>query len=370
MRIAINCRSFLLRHPTGIGRYTSNLVRCLEEIDKGNEYYLYAKKGIFDSKRTIPKVASRNFLVKIDRLNRGLDRTLGKVDVYHSPSPDSLNISHARIVVTVHDFVYKAYPQGHTPQTLQTTEQQFRDIVAKASKIICCSENTRRDLHQYFKLDKEKSCVIYQGVDKEMFYPLSPPQRDVARGAIEAKGVHLPFILFVGTVEPRKNLANLIRAYALLKEQKKFDGQLVCIGMQGWMSEDMSGLRETLESKNDILFLGYLTNEELRYFYNMAEVFAFPSFYEGFGFPILEAFSCGAAVVTSNVSSCPEIAQDAALKIDPFQCEEIASAIERILTDSHLKSELKQRALKRAGDFSFLDTARKTLDVYKKLADS
>ncbi len=369
MRIAINCRSFSKRHYTGIGRYAYNLVKSLSEIDHENEYDLYLQKGPFDTQRQIPKIEAENFHVKIDRFKRGLEKTLGKIDVYHSPSPDELSVDTGKIVVTVHDLVYKAYPKGHTQETLETTQRQLEEIVNKAAKIICCSENTRRDLHKYFTVDQTKTCVIYQGVDKKEFYPLDDKEKQAARRRIEAQGIKDPFILFVGTVEPRKNLENLIRAYTLLKSQKKFKGKLVCAGMKGWMNEEeISGLIERLGLKNDVVFLGYVTNEALRYFYNMAEVFVFPSFYEGFGFPIVEALSCGAAVVTSNVSSCPEIAKDAAMIVDPYKSEDIALAIERIMADGNFKRSLKEKALKRAQEFSFTKTAEETLKVYQEVA--
>lgn len=370
MRIAINCRSFLLRQYAGIGRYAHNLVKYLSEIDSQNEYYLYAKKGIFDFKRQIPQIKAENFIVKTDNFNHGLNKVLGKVDVYHSPSPDSLGIDDAKIVVTIHDFVYKAYPKGHTQSTLDATEQQMQEIVKKASKIICVSQSTRNDLHKYFSIDPSKTCVVYHGVGKNDFFQAKGKEQEMAKSVVESKGIKEPYILFVGTIEPRKNLENILYAFSTLKSKKRFAGKLVCIGAAGWMSEGIADTIGRLGLKNDVVFLGFVTNHELRYFYNLAEVFVFPSFYEGFGFPIVEAFSCGAAVVTSNVSSCPEIAQDAALIVNPQQFEEIANAVERILVDQHLKHELQQKAMKRAGDFSFLNTARETLRVYQEARNS
>ncbi len=367
MRIAINCRSFLLKHYAGIGRYASNLVKSLSELDHENEYLLYVKKGLFDFKRQVPSVNAPNFHVKVDNFNQGLNKTLGKVDIYHSPSPDYLNIESAKIIVTVHDLVYKTFPQGHTSATAIETEKHMQEIVKKASKIICCSKSTLLDLHKYFDIDKNKSCIVYQGVDKNEFFPAKGKELEMAQNVVALKGVDGPFILFVGTIEPRKNIDNIIYAYSLLKSKRKFSGKLVCIGVKGWKSEGTFELIKRLGLSSDVFFLGYVTNRELRYFYSLAEVFVFPSFYEGFGFPILEAFSCGAAVVTSNVSSCPEIAQDAALTVGPQRFEEIAEAIERVITDKNFKHDLQQRAIKRSHDFSFAKTAEETLKVYREV---
>ncbi len=367
MRIAINCRSFLNRNYTGIGRYALNLVQSLGEIDPENEYWLYAQKKYFDFKRQIPRVTAKNFLVKVDWLGKGIDKTLQEADVYHSPSPDFINIHHAKIVVTVHDLVYKKYPQGHTPQTCETTDQQLVRIVEQAAKIICCSKNTLNDLCEYFPAAKDKGCLVYQGVDKNIFFPLTQQDLSTANQVLKRKGVHGPFILFVGTIEPRKNLQNLLLAFSELKNKKKFSGQLVVVGMKGWMIEGLEQVIEKFNLKDDVIFPGYVTDKELRYFYNLTEVFVFPSFYEGFGFPIVEALSCGAAVVTSNVSSCPEIARDAALTVDPYNPNAIAQTIIQVMEDRDLRESLRMKALTRASEFSFLRNAQETLAVYKEV---
>ncbi|HOW35780.1 MAG TPA: glycosyltransferase family 1 protein [Candidatus Omnitrophota bacterium] len=367
MRIAINCRSFLKQHYAGIGRYGYNLVKNLAAIDRENQYLLYVKKRLFDSRRVTPHFDAGNFSVKRDFFNRGLARTLGAVDIYHSLSPDFLDIDCERIIVTIHDLIYKAYPQGHTQETLDLSERYFQDILQKAKKIICPSQHTLDDFLKYFPVDRNKVCRIYSGVDKNEFYPLEPQERVIAEKVIAAKGIKEPFILFVGTIEPRKNLKNLVHAYIQLRKRKQFYGKLVVVGMKGWMNDEASDLIEQGGFKNDIILLGYLTNQELCYCYNLAEVFVFPSFYEGFGFPILEAFSCGAAVVTSNRSSCGEIAGNGAAIINPDDPAMIADMVARMINDKHFKEDFRQKGLKRAEEFSFLKTARETLRVYEEI---
>jgi len=367
MKIAINCRSFLKDQYTGIGRYAYNLVQFLSEIDRENQYYLYVHKGIFDRKRKVPQLKAPNFHVKVDYLNRGFDKALKDVDIYHSPSPDRLDIDGVRVIVTVHDLIYLTYPQGHTPRTIEETHNQFQQIMVKADKIICVSKSTMADLKRHFNVHPSKMRLVYQGIDRDVFYPLDPPEKNKAREVVRIKGIEDPFILFVGTIEPRKNLAGLVNAFAMLKNKKSFTGKLVVIGMKGWMEGPVFDLIEQQKLKDDIIFLGYLSSQELCYFYNVAEVFVFPSFYEGFGFPIVEAFSCGTPVVTSNISSCPEVAQDAALIVEPHKPEDIAQAIERILEDKEFKRALQQKGFHRALDFSFVNTAKNTLRVYEEV---
>ncbi|MDO8675071.1 MAG: glycosyltransferase family 1 protein [Candidatus Omnitrophota bacterium] len=366
MRIAINCRSILKPQRTGIGRYTHHLIKALARADHANDYVLYAPRGIFNFKRVNPSSPAPNFKVRRDCFSLGPEKVCGPVDVYHLPSPDFLGALRCKVVVTVHDLIDKAYPQSHTPQTIDLSDRKMKDVVGRADKIICCSQTTRDDLHRFFKVDAARTCVIYQGVDRTVFFPLAPDEEEYAEGVLKGLGVTQPFILFVGTIEPRKNLSNLLEAFAGLKAKKKFSGKLVIVGTKGWM---MDPLADTLNHKglsNEVVFLGYVTDEQLRVLYHKTEVFVFPSLYEGFGFPIVEAFACGAAVVASNTSSCAEVAGDSALTVAP-QPQDIAAGILRVIEDPSLKASLKAKGLQRADQFSFDATARRTLDVYQEV---
>jgi glycosyltransferase involved in cell wall biosynthesis len=370
MHIAINCRSFLSRSYTGIGRYAYNLINSLTKIDAKNQYSLYVQRGFWHTNRRVPRFNAKNFKVKIDFFKKGIDRTIGDFDLYHSPSMDLINIKKAKVVVTVHDLVYKAYPEGHTQETIRLTEEHFQSFIPRATKIICCSKNTVNDLKKYFNVEDRRIRLVYQGVDKDVFYPLSAQARQAVKAKFIQRGVSEPYILFVGTIEPRKNLMNLMEAFRLLKESKKFSGKLVVVGMLGWKSE---GLVERIQKMNlvqDVIFLGFVSNDELRELYNLAEIFAFPSCYEGFGYPILEAFSCGAAVVTSNTASCPEIAQDAAVLVNPHDPQSIAQALTKVIQDPVFKSSLQQKGLARCQDFSYEKTASETLQVYEEALNS
>ncbi|MBI2646133.1 MAG: glycosyltransferase family 4 protein [Deltaproteobacteria bacterium] len=370
MKILINCESFLKSQYTGIGRYTSSLVHYLAKVDHENNYYLYVKKRLFDRKKRIPQIGANNFKIKRDYFKLGVNRMLRGIDIYHSPSLDSLPMSKAKIVVTIHDCVYRSFPQGHTPEAIQSLETYTQEAVQKASMLICVSKNTKEDMVKYYSVVPEKLQIIYHGVDENIFYPMSPEALEVTKTLLDSKGIKDPFILCVGTIEPRKNIKGVIQAFYQLKKTKKFSGKLVVIGMYGWLQSSLFDFIEKLDLKNDILFLNYVSTEELCCFYNHAEVFVYPSFYEGFGFPILEALSCGAAVVTSNISSCPEVAADAALTVNPYDSEAIAQAIILILENSDLKKSLKAKALLRAKYFSLLRTAQQTLDVYRKIMET
>jgi len=367
MRIVFNCRSFLKKQKAGIGRYAFNLVRSLSELDEENEYHLYVPKGIFDLRKRTPRFSGRNFIVKRDWFRRGVASSLGGADLYHAPSPEILPEFSGKIIVTVHDLIYRRYPQGHTPETRAATDRQMASLVERADRMICCSHHTAKDLQELFHVPEERIRVIHQGVDRSVFYPLDEKERDLARSCLNRKGLKEPFFLFVGTLEPRKNLKNVLKAFAGLKRGEKFSGKLVVAGMKGWLQEDLkeevkgSGLR--LE---DVVFSGYVTDTDLRYLYNLAAALVFPSFYEGFGFPILEAFCCGTPVVTSQTASCPEIAGDAALLVSPDDVSSIREAMARVGEDKGCAAELIRKGFRQAEEFSFTRTAQQTLGVYEE----
>lgn len=363
MHVVINSRSILKKTRSGIGRYTFHLLESLAQIDQDNQYSLYCPQKIFDFKRHLTIKPVANFKTKRDYFGFGPKFVCGNYDIYHSPSPDNLDSIKGKIIVTIHDLIYKTYPQSHTPQTIALSDHYIRQAVKRANKVICVSQNTREDLHRFFDLPKEKTCVVYHGVDHKLFYvskqKVNPWMNEV--------GIHKPFILFVGTVEPRKNLLGVLKSLVLLKSTKKFDGQLVVAGMKGWLDSEITPSIKEWGLTQDVVFTNFISDEQLRQLYNLTQAFIFPSFYEGFGFPILEAFSCGAPVVTSNTTSCQEIAGNAALLVDPNSPQAIAEALGQILDDHSLKNSLMEKGLQRAKEFSFLKTAQQTLAVYQEV---
>ncbi len=365
MRISINCISILSSHRTGIGRYTYHLLDSLGRLDQSNEYILHGPQNFFNFSRHLPSFTGYPNLRRYpDYLNWGVRRC----DIYHFPSPSMLRMHRGKLIVTLHDLIYKTFPQTHTAQTIEMTQKHMEAIASRADAVICVSENTRRDLHSFFNISPEKSCVIYNGVDHRIFYPLSDHQRLAASASLKNMGVNKPYVLYVGTIEPRKNLNGLLESFAMLKSRKVFEGQLVVAGDIGWMSESREALIKKLGIEKDVVFTSFVSDEQLCQLYNMTELFVLPSFYEGFGFPIVEAFCCGAVVVTSKTSACAEIAGQAALTIDPQDPTRIAQAMEQALTDKNLKKSLRQVALSRAKEFSFDKTAQATLALYQRLA--
>ena len=356
MQIAIDIRS-TLKNTTGIGKYTLNLVNSLAEVDKKNNYYLYARKRLLDFKRRLPKLPARNFSHRIDYFKKGPDGVLPEVDIFHTSSYDLERPKKAKkFIVTIHDVIIKAYPFGHSEETISEVDTKLKRVLDQADLFVADSYNTKVDLIKFYGVDDYKVRVIYPGV---FFTPL-----DLRSGGERGEGGKDSYILFVGTLEPRKNVKNLIKAFNWLKKEPGIKHKLCIVGMKGWMYEDIFKEYEESEFKSDIIFKGYVKDKELEDIYKRSSIFVYPSFYEGFGFPIVEAFSFGVPVITSKTSSCGEIAGDAALLIDPDNYKDIAKAILRIINDKNLSEELRRKGIARAREFNWIETAKAFLELF------
>ena len=351
MKIGLDIRS-TLKKKTGIGNYTLNLIENLARIDHTNKYFLYSKKKIIDRKRKLPKIPGKNFHHRVDYFSFGPEGMLKEVDIFHTSSYDLKKPKHAKLVLTVHDVIHKAFPAAHAPETVELVDRQLKEILPQASLIMADSETTKVDFLKWYPFEENRIRVVYSGVSN-WFKPTGQNKE--------------PYFVFVGTIEPRKNIVNLIRAFNILKKEHRLKHKLIIIGMKGWMYEEVFKSVEDLNISMDVIFKDYVNAEELRVWYNKAEVFIYPSLYEGFGLPILEAFACGAPVVTSNTSSCAEIAEGAALLVDPQNVNEISSAILRLSQNQALRNELISKGLERAKQFSWEKTASQVLSIFKEV---
>ena len=349
MKIGIDIRS-TLKKKTGIGKYTLGMINAIAGVDKKNTYYLYSQKKVLDFKRRLPRLPGRNFSHCVDYFKKGPEVVLPEVDVFWTSSYDLQKPKGARFIVTVHDVIMKAYPHGHSKRTIEEIDEKIRYILSEADILVTDSYNSKSDLMKFYKVHDSKIHVIYPGVD--------PMQR------VNTKE---DYILFVGTLEPRKNVGGLIKAFDLLKKESGISHRLYIVGMKGWMYEDIFRAYEKAEFKKDIIFKGYVEEKELERLYQRASVFVYPSFYEGFGLPIVEAFSYGTPVVTSKTSSCGEIGAGAALLIDPSNYKEIAEAILRLINDEKLKKGLVEKGLDMAREFTWTKTAAEFLKLFKEL---
>lgn len=267
-------------------------------------------------------------------------------------------------VITVHDLAFLLYPRFLTPDAARYYGQ-IDPSSRSAAHIIAVSQSTKRDITRLLGVPEDKVSVIYEAANT------SARQVDPAeakRYVQEKFGIVDNFILFVSTIEPRKNLPTLLAAYSKLLESYKNNASLVIVGHKGWLTDEVDQAVEKYKLKNKVCFLDRVANEELVYLYNAARVFALPSFYEGFGLTPLEAMASGTPVIVSNVSSLPEVVGDAGILVDPNDVEAWTVALNRVLTDDALREEMSVKGLKQAANFSWERAARETLSVYRKVA--
>lgn len=358
----------------GIARYTSELMQALLEMDLSNEYVLIITKDAReDPARTLPREVE---IRKLPFSHQGewmiwhrlglplpVEFFTGKVEVFHSPDALLPPLHHARGVVTIHDLSHMIYPEYMDPGIAKFFDKAMRKSIERARMVIAVSEATKLDLVRLLGVSEDKIEVIYNGVSTK-FSPVRDEEQ-LSNMRNRYKIVH-PFILSIGSVQPRKNLQRLITAYSILRQRRELTHQLLFIGGGGWLSDDLFRQIEGLGVAEDIRFLGYVPDEELPTLICLADVFAFPSLYEGFGLPALEAMACGTPVVSSNISAMPEVLGDAALLVDPLDVECLAETLRQILLNDQLRTELTKQGFKRSQRFTWVKAAQKYLEVYER----
>ncbi len=285
-----------------------------------------------------------------------------KVDLLHALAFVTPLLSPCPSVVTIYDLSFLLYPESFKHSKRFYLGLFTRLSAKRARRIIAISESTKRDVVRLLGVPPEKVEVVYCGID-EAFRPLAEDQVATFRSK---RGLPERFILFVGTIEPRKNVARLIEAFADLQTCKLANLKLVIGGAKGWFCEHVFARVEELGLEGDVMFPGYIPVSELPLWYNAAELFVYPSLYEGFGLPPLEAMACGTPVVAANTSSLPEVVGEAGLTVDPLDVEGLAEAMRRALSDEALRQEMRERGLQRAKGFSWTKTARETVQVYRR----
>jgi glycosyltransferase involved in cell wall biosynthesis len=290
-----------------------------------------------------------------------MDRVLDGVRLFHATEHLLPKLTRARSVFTIHDTAYLRFPEYHLPRNRRYLRVMMPRFLRRADRIIAVSESTRRDALRFYRLDPEKIEVIPEGVDARFRPNLDPAT--VSRVRIRY-GLPERFVLCVGTIEPRKNLPTLLEAYAALRPRHE-DVGLVIAGAKGWLYERFFDRLRSLGLEREVVLTGFVPDEDMPALLDAAEVFAFPSEFEGFGLPPLEAMASGTPVVCSNAASLPEVVGDAGLLLPPRDVGAWVEALGRVLDDGHLRAGLRDRGLERARRFGWDAAARKTLDVYR-----
>ncbi len=374
MRIAIDL-SPALHQKAGLGRYARTLAEHLVTQDTASQYVAFAygkfqDAGLPPVLRVLPRanipLDARPWRMGVwgaHALGIGLDRFMPRVDVFHATEHLLPPLNHAKTVFTLHDLIFRLYPEYHLPLNHWFLRNAMPYFLSRADAIIAVSECTKQDAVQFYQVPPDKITVIYEGVN-----PALHPETnlDRVREARRRYAKDSPFILFLGTIEPRKNIPALVDAVRALRSRGS-SHRLLIAGRKGWLYQGVFDHVRQTGMQDDVDFLDYVPDADLPALFAACNAFVFPSLYEGFGLPPLEAMACGAPVVCSNTSSLPEVVGDAALLVNPQSVSEIVAAVERVTTDETLRTEICCRGMERAARFSWDRAARETRAVYERV---
>ncbi len=287
-------------------------------------------------------------------------------DVFFTPTHYSPRFSPVKTAVSIMDLSYIHFPELFKKSDLYQLQNWSKYSILKAAKVFTISNFSKDDIIKEYKLPSEKVVVTHLGL--KMKTDVAAPKEE-EKEVLQKFDLNRPFILFVGTIQPRKNLQRLIQAFGKIKKSNEYPKlQLTIVGKKGWLFEDILEEPQKLGISDSVRFLEFVSDKELEVLYKNAEFFVLPSLYEGFGLPVLEAMSFGCPVITSNVSSLPEAAGDAALYVNPENIDDIAEKMGKLLKDNALKNELREKGYKQVKKFSWEKTARETLSVLQTIA--
>lgn len=372
MKIAIDARMGHTR--VGLGVYVRGLLRSLSIIDKTNEYYIILNRNRKESfvpiqdnfykiytGVTYSSYFTRDFWEQVY-----LPILLKKyqVDAYHGPNYILPILSDKPLIQTVYDTTIFANRGWYKPISRYRVQKLLSLSAKRADIIITGSENSKKDITAILGILEEKIKVIYIGVDEEYRVIDDPGKLNLVRAK---HNISKKFILHVGSMNPRKNIPRLIEAYSKLPSEVSGEYELVLVGENSWRSDEIFGKIEQLGLKGSVICTGVVEDDDLPLLMNAASLLVFPSLYEGFGIPPLEAMACGVPVVASRASSIPEVVGDAALLFDPYNVEEMTASICEVLTDKELRDDLVRRGFERAKVFSWRKAAQETLAVYSEM---
>lgn len=361
----------LLSSLTGIGRYTYEVSNQLKEDDSFRVNYFYgyhSEKFIDDVENTESLQSLKLLLVKVPIVKKIVRKLIFIFSKIYSPSYDlywqpnfipNNEITARKTITSVHDFSFLLHRDFHPKERIDYFDKCFFENITKSNMIITGSEYSKKEILERLNIHEDKVKVIYHGINHDLFKVYSD--------------IHLnfkipnKFILSVGSIEPRKNLLGLLKAYNLLATKIKEEYKLVLVGFKGWENQEIMNIID--ENKDYIHYLGFISDKELAKVYNLASCFIFPSFYEGFGLPPLEAMACATPVISSNLTSMPEVCNDAVIYCDPYSTIDIKDKIELVLNDASLQQELIKKGLKRAKFFTWKKSAQEHIKLFKEVLE-
>ncbi len=358
----------LLSALTGIGRYTNEVSNYLKEDSKfeASFFYGYHSKNLISKSKKSNVKNLKTLIVKnklLKNIAREISNTMSKLfsptyDIYWQPNfIPNLSIKSKYTVTSVHDFSFIIHNNFHTKEKIEYFQDKFFQNIYKSDMIITGSNFTKQEILERLNFTSERVKVIYHGIDHDLF--------KIYKDTSVSFELPSKFIFIVGSIEPRKNLIGLLKAYDSIDKKLKNEYKLVLAGFKGWENKEVMELINS--NKEDIHYLGYISDIELAKTYNLASLFVYPSFYEGFGLPPLESMACGTPVICSSTTSLPEVGGDAVIYCDPYDIEDIKFQIELVLNDKVLQKDMIKNGLERVKQFTWEKSANKHMQVFEEL---
>ncbi len=351
----------------GISRFTEQMIRALQRRDTGDRYSVFlnetARGGFSDSASMRFHYTRLPTIKPVARIlweQMVLPLLASRLDVLHCPVNVLPMALPCPAVLTIHDLTFLRFPERFRTERRRYLAAMTAFSARRARLIMADSGSTKQDVMELLKVPAERIEVVYPGVDED-FHPLPP--EEVERFRLSA-GLPEEFVLYVGTLEPRKNVVTLVQAYGLLYSGGLIRCPLVVGGGRGWMFDDIFAEVERNDLLDQVIFAGYIDPENLPRWYAAATVFVYPSLYEGFGLPALEAMACGTPVIVSNASSLPEVVGDAGIQVDPRRADELADALAEVLQSNAKREQMRAAGLARASSFTWDRAAGQITRVY------
>ncbi|MEI7749611.1 MAG: glycosyltransferase family 1 protein [Candidatus Moraniibacteriota bacterium] len=384
MRIGIDLRCLASGRRSGVEEYAIGLLSVLFRVDQANEYVLFLnewrdEKIDLSFAEGYPNVSVRRFLIPNKLLNLSLwyfrypklDRLLGGTDIFFMPNINFCAVSgRTKLFVTAHDLSFEVCPETFSrKQRLWHFFVDPKGLFQRAHRIFAVSNSTRDDLMHRYGIVEHRIEVVRSGVDPRFReYDRNDPNMLAVK---EKYGLPYSFILYLGAFEPRKNIVAIVRAYNALRKARHPElskTALVLAGVSGWKERELLRAVDHSPFRGNIILPGFVEDDDKPAFYNLASAFVYPSVYEGFGFPALEALSCGTPVIASNSSSLPEVVGDAGILIDPHRPDELFRALESVLLDRKLRQTLRARGIARAKTFTWDVAAKRVSEVFASVS--
>ncbi|MFA5644394.1 MAG: glycosyltransferase family 1 protein [Patescibacteria group bacterium] len=375
MKIGVDIRVLLDKNYSGVASFTYYLLKNILKIDKHNAYSFFYNSfksvpvpnfPVKTIKSRYPNKIFNYFLQKVLNYPK-LDKVIGGCDVFYSPHINFSSFSKkTKKVITIHDLSFLRYPEFFSwRKNFWHWSLNIKKNIQKMDKIIAVSQNTKNDILELLDVPEDKVEVIYPGLPD--FSDLNSDNYVFNLDYLKSKyKIDRDYILYLGTIEPRKNIAGLISAYNIFRD-KGNDCLLVLAGAWGWKTGEIKEIWQKSKYKADIRFISYIDHKLKPCLYKKAKIFVYPSFYEGFGFPPLEAMYFGVPVIGSNVSSLAEVLGDASILINPNKPLEIAEAMSSLWKDQNLRNKIIEKGFKRVSNFSWEKTAEEYLNIFRSI---